>query len=158
MSGDHIASDDDERHDALLAELRELAGLCDPVPPDAVAAARSALAWRTIDAELAELVADSSVDRDLAVVRSAGAATLLTFESAGLTVEVEVVARAETRRLVGQLIPSGPGTVDVSHRHGTVSVVADEVGRFRADDIVPGPVRVRCAIGGLVVVTDWFLA
>ena len=40
----------------LLAELRELGRMLDPVPAQVVFAARGSLAWRRIDAELAELV------------------------------------------------------------------------------------------------------
>lgn len=145
--------------DALLAELRALAAEHDPVPAEAVAAARSAIAWRTMDAELAELTADSSVEPELAGVRSTNTPTLLTFDAPGLTVEVEVLTQPDgTRRLLGQLVPVGPGTVEVRHRGGTSSVTADEVGRFAVGDVAAGPFSLRCGVGGRVVETDWFLA
>lgn len=147
------AGDDD---DALLTELRALAGRVDPIPADAVAAARSALAWRTMDAELAELVEDA--DDALAGVRSGDQATLLTFRAGSLTVELEVLPAGRRRRLLGQLVPPAEGTVDVRHGGGTAVVVADEVGRFTADDVAPGPVSLRCSTASGVVETDWFLA
>ncbi len=159
MSDENNALGEAMEDDALLAELRALAVEHDPVPPEAVAAARSALAWRTMDAELAELVADSSVDSgDLALVRGADTPTLLTFESGGLTMEVEVEAQGGARRIMGQLLPATSGEVTVHHRAGTTTVPADERGRFRADGIAAGPVRLRCAAGTLLVATDWFLA
>lgn len=148
----------DDNDDELLAELRTLAALHDPVPPEAIAAARSAIAWRTMDAELAELTGDLVSDDQLAGVRSSRAPKLLTFEAPSLTVEVEVLETATARRLLGQLVPPTAGEVEVRHGAGTTTVTVDEVGRFTADGVAPGPVSLRCTAGARVVQTDWFLA
>ncbi len=152
----------DER---LLAELRAAASRLDPVPDAAVLAARSAFAWRTMDAELAELTADPLVDDEtFAVVRGVDVPALLTFEAPGLTLEVEVATTGRSRRLLGQLVPPHPARVEVRHRGGRLEVAADEVGRFAVDDAPPGPLSLRCEVTGaagagpaLVVETDWFL-
>ena len=47
--------------DALLAELAGILARVDPVPGEVTLAARSALAWRSMDAELAELLHDSAL-------------------------------------------------------------------------------------------------
>jgi hypothetical protein len=148
----------DDNDNALLAELRALAAEHDPVPPGAIAAARSAIAWRTMDAELAELIGDAASDAPLAGVRSAATPTLLTFESPNLTVEVEVLETATGLRLLGQLVPGTPGQVEARHQGGTTTVAADEIGRFRVDGVPSGPVSLRCSAGPRVVETDWFLA
>ncbi len=148
----------DDPDNEVLSELQALAAALDPVPSDAIAAARSAIAWRTIDAELAQLSHDVSSDPDHAGVRSSDAATLLTFEAPMLTVEIEVVDTGAGRRLLGQLIPPGQGEVEVRHRGGETNVAADDVGRFRVEDVAAGPVRLRCVVGDSVVETDWFLA
>lgn len=153
-----VTGGDDADNDAQLAELRGMTALLDPVPPEALAAARSAIAWRTMDAELAELTADTSVDPQLAGVRSVGTPTMLTFDAPELTVEVEIVGTAGRRRLLGQLVPPGPGVVEVRNRNGTVTVPVDEVGRFSADDLAAGPMSLRCRAGARLVETDWFLA
>lgn len=161
MTGGDDADDVDDTDDAddkLLAEIRALGARIDPVPPEALATARSAIAWRTMDAELAELTADTSVDDTMAGVRGTAALTLLTFESRDLTVELEVLESGGRRRLLGQLVPPTAGTVEVRHAAGTVHVEADEVGRFSADDIAPGAVSLRCQAEARVVETDWFLA
>lgn len=163
MSDDSTAEglpdgDDDAQNAELLAELRKLTALIDPVPPESVAAARSAFAWRTMDAELAELTADTAFDSQLVGVRSTATPTMLTFDAPGLTVEVELLEVGGHRRLMGQLVPPGPGLVEVRHRAGAATVPVDEVGRFSADDIAAGPVSLRCSSGSLVVETDWFLA
>ncbi len=148
----------DDTDNELLAELRTLAARLDPVPPEAIAAARSAIAWRTIDTELAQLTGDPASDKHLAGVRSGRIPMLLTFEAPSLTVEVEVLETAAVRRLLGQLVPPTAGEVQVRHVAGTTSVAVDEVGRFRVDDVAPGPVSLLCTAGPHVVQTDWFLA
>lgn len=158
MTAGGTPNGDDTVNAALLAEIRGLAALIDPVPPEAIAAARSAFAWRTMDAELAELTADSAVDERLAGVRGAGTPTMLTFDAPGLTVEVELQEVGGHRRLMGQLVPPGPGLVEVRHRAGAATVPVDEVGRFSADDVAAGPVSLRCSSGAQIVETDWFLA
>src|SRR5216684_8898574 len=57
VQGEH---DDTE----LEEELRRAAARFDPVPGELLRAAASVFTWRTIDAELAELVFDSLVDHD----------------------------------------------------------------------------------------------
>lgn len=146
--------------EVLLAELRSVASRFDPVPPAAVLAARSALAWRSLDAELAELTADSAVDGEvLAQVRSAGGPTLLAFDAPTLTVEVEVTVAGGRRQVRGQVVPPRAGRVEARHPGGRVEVAADEVGRFAVDDLPSGPVSLRCQAGdGRWVETDWFLS
>lgn len=151
-------SPEDAANDALLAELRALAAASDSVPPDAIAAARSAIAWRTMDAELAELTADTSIGPQLAGVRGVASPAMLTFEAPGLAVEVEVTEVGRGRRLLGQLVPAGPGEVEIRHGGGRLTVTADEIGRFAASGVAPGPVSIRCRLGTTVVDTDWFLA
>lgn len=149
---------DDADEGVLLAELRQLTAMIDPVPPEAVAAARSAFAWRTMDAELAELASEISADAMSAGVRGTAVPTLLTFEATGLTIELEVLEITAGRRLLGQLVPPGPGAVEVRHRGGVVRVPVDEVGRFSADEVAAGPLSLRCSTATAVVETDWFLA
>ena len=149
-----------DHDDELLAHLQD-AGRLDPVPAEAVAAARAAFLWRTIDAELGQLTYDSSDDdKLLAGVRStvSGSARLLTFESPTLTVEVEAVAVGERRRLIGQLVPPQTGLIEVRHSGGSVTVEADQLGRFTAENLSAGPISLRCrTASGATVTTDWVL-
>ena len=151
----------DRRDDELLEELRMMMRRLDPVPAEAVAAAKAAIMWRTIDAELAELTADSLMgDERLVGVRAHDAPTMLTFEVGSQVLEVEVVRRGQLRRLVGQLVPAASGQVAVRHGDAETTVEADEVGRFSVDGITPGPVRIRWqapSAGGRAAETDWFL-
>ena len=144
-TGPSLPSDDD----ALMAELRYVVGEVDPVPESVQIAARAAIEWRTLDAELAALVHDSAVDRGVLALRVvATGPRALTFETPDLTIEVEteVVDESGSLCLVGQLVP--PQAADVTVRHGTelIAVRADERGRFAARGVAPGPVSLRCRL------------
>jgi hypothetical protein len=144
------------------AELRTIVARVDPVPPLLDAAARAAFTWRTVDAELAELMRDSA---DAASEEEAGALLVrgpsgprqLSFESPRLGIELEVVATGpRSRRLEGQLLPPGSATVTIE-RPGEdgLSVQADELGRFSLDGLVAGVVRLHVALRGAQIAIPW---
>lgn len=151
----------DEPDDTQLEEeLRRVVAQVDSVPPVLVEAAVGAFAWRTIDADLAELTFDSQVDHDeAALVRGTQQGRMLSFRASNLTIEVEVTGTGASRRLVGQLAPPQRASVDIRHGDGVVTVEADELGRFSADSLQAGPISLRCspdsATGQPPVVTDW---
>jgi hypothetical protein len=153
-------SDLDPAERELLAEVREMLDETDPVPEFLLAAARETYTWRTIDAELAELTGDSALEA--AAVRASRAPRLLTFtaETATLVVEVAEQVRGASlgRRLLGQILSPRPADVEVRHGEGTLSVTADEFGRFRAEAVPPGPISLACRFGGALkpqLVTSW---
>jgi hypothetical protein len=145
---------DEAEADRLLAAL----GAADPPPDEIVQSARGLFAWRTIDAELAELSYDSELDEQaLAGVRGAGELRQLTFEAEGVRLDVEVTT-GPPARLVGQLAPSGAARVEVRSPQGSVTVDADDHGRFTVSELQPGPVSLRCTPTGrdaTVVETGW---
>jgi hypothetical protein len=153
----------DEPGDAdarLEEELRELATRLDPVPDRLVQAAVDAYAWRTVDADLAELVFDSLADQDeAALVRGHQQERLLSFRARGLTIEVEVTAEGSSRRLIGQLMPPQRATVEIRHQGEAVTLAADDFGRFMAEALPPGLVSLRCGPADgqerSPVVTEW---
>src|SRR6184192_1958843 len=69
----------------ILASLRMAAATREPVPAGVLQAARDAFAWRLIDAELAELVADSACELAYVGTRGGGQSRLVTFEVPGGT-------------------------------------------------------------------------
>jgi hypothetical protein len=141
--------------DALVRELAAAARVADPVPEDLLRFAREALTWRTVDAELAELVADSR-DTAGAGLRGAGDVRLLTFTAGDLRLELELLVDGPVRRVVGELSPPGPARVTVEHPGGELTEDADELGRFLASGVPAGRVRVRCErAGGPAIVTPW---
>jgi len=141
--------------DQLLARLARMARRLDPVPEAVAEGARDSFTWRTIDAELAELVYDSRGDRELAGVRSAESSRQLTFQGPELTVEVELSAEGA---LVGQLVPPQAATVEVRQAGAASRVVtADRLGRFAAGVLAHGPVSLLCrrGPGRPAVATAW---
>lgn len=151
---------DDDADRRLIDLLRHVVGLADPVPERVLHAARGSFAWRTIDAELAELAYDSAADAEAALVRTTGAKRLLTFDAAGITVELEVAEAEGRRRLEGQLVPPQRAAIEVRHAGGIVETEADELGRFSADGLEHGPVSLLCRLhdgDGAPIVTDWLV-
>jgi hypothetical protein len=153
-------SDLDPADRELLAQVRDMLEETDPVPDFLVEAARETYTWRTIDVELAELTGDSLLEG--AAVRSSRAPRLLTFTAEAVTLVVEVAEHVRGaslgRRLMGQILSPRPADVEVRHVEGTLSVTADEFGRFRAEAVPPGPISLACRFGGALkpqLVTSW---
>lgn len=147
QTGRPLPPDDDD----LMAELRHVVAQVDPVPEAVRIAARAAIDWRTLDAELAALAHDSAVDEPAPAVRGAATAPrTLTFEAGDLAIEVEAEPEGDdgTLCLAGQLVP--PQAADITVRHGEelTAVRADERGRFAARGVAPGPVSLRCRLDG----------
>src|SRR6266542_716013 len=117
---------DDER---LLADLREAVRAEREVPPRFLQAGKAALAWRNVDAELAELTYDSAQPAGALAGARADPAALraLTFVAAGITIEVEVTAVA----LQGHVVPARRGEIEMQLRDGSRHTVpVDDVGWF----------------------------
>jgi len=143
----------------LLAELRSMLDGADPLPDPVLAAAKASFVWRTIDAELAELSADSlDALTGAAGTRAAGgAARLLTFQAPGVEIEVEVAETGSTRRLTGQLIPPAPADVTVRWSSGSIETPADELGRFTVESVPAATVSLSIVQPDAAhpVVTSW---
>lgn len=128
----------------LLATLGRVFEAIDPPPEHVLASARDVFVWQSIDAELAELVYDSTA-QDSALVRGPGTTREVTFRAPGIEVEVMVVSELH-RSLVGQVVPAQEADVELLHREGTATARTDALGRFTFDRVPTGPVK-------LVVVT-----
>ena len=152
----HVSDPEDA---ALLEELRRSLASADPVPPHVLHASRETLTWRTIDAELAELAYDSLTDdKVLTGVRGVMEQRLLTFNTADVTVELEVDRDGEHRTVLGQVVPPSPGRVELIHPDGALTVPVDEVGRFTVALVPAGPVRIGCDLDdGRRVVLPWVI-
>ena len=110
--------------------------------------AQAALGWRRLDADLAELLADSALETEsTALTRSGGSAgRWLTFRAADLSIDVEIRADGDARTVLGQLAPPlAAATVEVQAADGTVTATAetDALGRFRLTLEAGGRVRLR---------------
>ncbi|BCB90380.1 hypothetical protein Psuf_076930 [Phytohabitans suffuscus] len=146
-----------------MADLRRIAAEVDPVPPGVVEAARAAILTRHLDHELAELIADSSeagAGLLFEAVRGPGAgeSRLLTFDGGGVQVDVDLAPTGQGLRVIGQF--TGPVSECGVERGdgGAVEVEVDELGRFVADGVPPGPIRLRFRSDiGQLVRTAWLV-
>lgn len=134
----------------LLDLLGRVLDRTDPVPPDAVATARSA-DWTTVDAELAELTFDSLLDeRAVALRDDEGDVRSLTFTAGDRTVEFDLTSD----ELVGRVDPAGDVPVEVVQPTGRRRVRVDDLGRFRTP-VGPGPLRLQLIVSGRPTTTPW---
>ncbi|MEX2250847.1 MAG: hypothetical protein WD895_02110 [Acidimicrobiia bacterium] len=140
----------------LLELLRQGLESTDPVPADVNEFAMAALTWRTIEAELAEIAFDSASEETPAGVRGPAGERMLSYETATLSIDIEY--RSGIRRLIGQVAPPQPAKVELHHSKGTLTTVADDLGRFSFEDVEPGPVSIVCTSHGPdpdVIKTEW---
>jgi hypothetical protein len=130
--------------------------MLDPVPLWLERVAADVFDLRQIDAELAQLVFDSLLERT--VVRGDQEPRLLTFQAGDVTIEIELSGSGGTRRLVGHFVSGGPAQLELRSLRGTVAVPVDGLGRFAAP-LADGPFSLACrwppGAPARVVVTDW---
>ena len=142
----------------LEARLRSVTDEADPPPELVLEAGRAAFAMRAIDAELAELVADSAYDDAELVTRAVVSdVRMLSFECGDVSVELDVETDPWSRSLrVHGIAVGAVGDVVVVRTASRTSVPLDADGRFDAGDVEPGPLRLELATAdGRRVTTSW---
>ena len=148
--------DDDK---ALMTHLYDMFTRHDAPPADVIGRVQRLYSLRELDADLAALTADSAVD-GLAVAVRGGDVRLLTFESAELAIEIEIEisGTGRTRRVVGQLVPGGPATLEARQPSAPRPrrAEADARGRFEFDGLAPEPFSLTWRRpGSRAVTTQW---
>jgi hypothetical protein len=150
--------------DELFRRLTEMLSPQHNPPAMVTELAKQSFGLRTVDAELAALVADSEVEGTAAAVRRGAGRPgvdiprLLTFETAGLLVELEIGGAGRGRRILGELIPGGAARIEVRQpgADGAQVVSADEDGRFVVERLQSGPFSLTCRRPGRSpVTTEW---
>ncbi|WP_323791414.1 hypothetical protein [Nocardioides sp.] len=140
--------DDDQLMALLAAAQQEVAEVSDT----SRAAARAAFAWRTIDEDLMQLTFDSRLQDEVLVRGSVEGATVVGFQGADFSLEVE----RDTGELMGQVVPAAKCRVTLVTRAGDVLTVhADETGFFVLPLSADGPYRLRVQLGERVESTTW---
>lgn len=155
-------NDQHDPDELVISQLRALVSEVDPVPPLVSAAAKAALGWRRLDADLAELLSDSTDARELALARGPGAPVRsVSFRSERLTIDIDFHVDGDRRTLLGQLSPPAAVTIEVQRADDAQVTVAasDSLGRFRALVVAGRPIRLR-VLGGErgaagVIETSW---
>lgn len=138
--------------DLVLDRLRNALDGGDPVPGDAVIAARQVFELRRLDEDLAELIADSLLDAGIVVRREDPQPRLVSFELDGFTIDVEL--GADGRSVIGVVSPAGSLAVEIETAAGVTQTRTDYLGRFRGE-LGPGRVRLRVAEDDRTIVTPW---
>jgi hypothetical protein len=140
--------DDDE----LMAALAEAVAETDAVTDRRREAARTAFTWRSVDAELMELLHDSALDAGAAVRGAGDPGRMLSFVNRELTLEVEVGAG----ELSGQVLPAQAATVTLQGAGAEDrTVAADGAGFFRVEEVGSGPVRFVVTTSSATLTTAW---
>ncbi|WP_320781403.1 hypothetical protein [Streptomyces sp. CRN 30] len=153
-TGDSTVADDEFDDSLLEEELRQAAGILDPVPPELNRLAVEAYALHDLEARLAELTFDSLVDA-LPIRGETDPPRMLTFRAGEVSLDVEVSADG----LFGQVMPPQPARIEVLSGPQTArSLAADDMGRFTGDVPPAGPFALRLRAGGEVVMTEWMRA
>ena len=147
----------DERDEALIEQVRNTLR-ADAVPESVTEAAKAALSWRRIDAELAELLADSALDAEPALARGATLVRSVSFSAGKTIIELEIQHDRDRRTLLGQLSPAATWTIEVQGADGSAAepVRSDLLGRFRIALGRGGTIRLRLSgADGVVIETAW---
>jgi hypothetical protein len=138
--------------DALMAALSEAVAESDAVTDRRREAAQAAFTWRSVDAELMELLHDSALEAGAAVRGAADTGRLLSFGRGELTIELEVGAGAVT----GQVLPAQDATVTLQATGvEDRTVAADGAGFFRIEQVGSGPVRFVVTTSETTLTTHW---
>jgi hypothetical protein len=145
----------DKKEEELLSRLRQGLEATDPAPADVTEFAQAAFGWRDIDAKLAEVAFDSSLEETPAGVRSTATARMLSFEAGTWTIEIE--HNASTGRLIGQIDPIRETLVELHFAGGEMTTEVDDLGRFVFDGVRSGPASLVLRTSGdlEVVKTEW---
>ena len=109
-------------------------------PQSVIDGARWVHDWANLDAELARLTHDSSLDRTMASVRSASPLRHITFDAESYEIEIEIEAAERGVSMTGTVSPIAIGTVQavvggIAHQ-GQI----DDLGTFTIDNVNRGVV------------------
>jgi hypothetical protein len=152
MTGDPAP---DAMDDELMADLRRIAAIADPVPDNVTALADAALATRRLDEELAALLLDSALVGADTVRSGSSDVRLLSFETAAVTLELQVERANGQLSLRGLAVgTTGPAEVETPGQRRSATI--DQDGWFTVPGLPGGPTRVHVrAVDGGPVVTGW---
>jgi hypothetical protein len=142
--------------DELVERLRRIADEVD-APSELVAeTARAAFTTRRLDEELAELLRDSDLATSQLVRGEASGPRVLSFETAAVSLELQIEETAGRIALSGVVSGSSGGATIETITTEPRTVEIDDSGWFRIGDLPAGPLRVHVsAADGGGVTTGW---
>lgn len=148
-------SPDSGPDDAPLEQLRTALRPSSELRGSVVQSGIAAFAWRTIDIELAELLAEPP--RPLVTTRSPETGRHFTFDSGTTVVDLVIEEHAGSLILRGWIDPATEANVRIVGSDGTevATCTSDDLGRFRVTAMAHGPVRLEVTRDPLLC-TEWF--
>ena len=84
----------------------------------------------------------------------------VSLDAGELTIELDVLTDGSHRKLVGQLVPAEVATIEVQSAEQRQAVTADSQGRFHAEGISVGRMRLRITVHSLSdrpIETSWIM-
>ena len=130
----------DELDFEILAGLRLLFELADPMPAGLPERVRFALAMRGLDSEVARLVAEE--DPRLVGARGTERSRTITFDSHSLSIIIRVEENKNgSVRIDGWLAPPQPRRIELQTSAEMLAAAADEEGRFAFAEAPSGTAR-----------------
>ena len=124
----------------LLATVRELFSVADPMPPDLTERIRFMFALRQLNAEVARVV---RADEAVLAVRGTEESRTITFDSDSLTIMIRIDSNGgESVRVDGWLAPPQSRRVEMRMTDASLDVMADGAGRFAFPNVPRGSTRV----------------
>ena len=142
--------------DTLLDDLRRVLDLVEGTPSTSTELAKAAITWRSLDAELAELIHDSAIDEhDLVLRGSHDDRRVMSFANAEIQIDVEFA----NGQLVGQIMPPVSAVIELyrDDSQPVATTAVDEFGAFVLTDVAPGLLALVCRAddGRWSVRTSW---
>jgi hypothetical protein len=126
--------------EVLLDDVRQLFEALDPAPSQLGDRIRLTLALRDLAAELAHFV--DPVEEIALAARGTEQSRIVTFDSDSLTIMIRIDANTDgTARVDGWLAPPHPRPVEMKLTDSSITVTADELGRFVFHSVPRGTAR-----------------
>lgn len=150
MNEDHSTPTDPEFRSVLDRVADAFEHDLEPIPPRLMTAARDAFAWRLADAELAELLFDSTADELVGVRGSNNDRRSYRYGSGDFVIRVHLTAAT----LIVMVEPPLSTACRVVTEDGTEEHRTDDLGEL-AVDAPDLPVRIEVDLPSGKVVTPW---
>jgi hypothetical protein len=150
-AGGFVAADGplDAFDQAVLDRIRDMFQAADPMPADLPDRIRFSLALRDLEVEMARVAAEE--DRPVLAARGEEQSRTITFDSDSLTIMIRIDANIDqTVRVDGWLAPPQCSTIELRVGTDSLTVTADEGGRFAFGRVPRGSAQlvVRPAAAG----------
>jgi hypothetical protein len=144
-----IAVGDGDRlsDEEIMVAIQQMFEAIDPMPSGLPDRIRFALALQELEAEVARC---ADPDNELALAaRGVEESRTVTFDSDSLTIMIRVDNNPDgSARIDGWLAPPSSKVVEMKMAAGSMSVAADESGRFVFPSVPRGPARLLVRVSG----------